>query len=85
MRYPDPDWVNRKIVENQKVTQRARLQALTAIARPSLYQLLRLLTNPDTPARLMALAAKRYQTEILKRELRKRARQRQTQATPVDN
>jgi hypothetical protein len=83
MRYPDPDWVNRQIVENQKITQKARLQALAVIARPSLCQLLRLLSNPDTPARLMTLAAKRYETEILKRELRKNARQ-QTQATPGD-
>jgi hypothetical protein len=83
MRYPDPDWVNRQIAENQKVTQRARLQALAAIVRPSLSQFLRLLNNPDTLARLMELAAKRYQTEMLERELRKRARRPQN--TPTDN
>jgi hypothetical protein len=66
MRYPPPDWVNRQIVENKKMTQKARLQALAAIAKPSLCQLLRLLTNPNTPSRLMALAAKRYEIEMLK-------------------
>jgi hypothetical protein len=81
MRYPDPDWVNRQIAENQKVTQKARLQALAAIVKPSLSQLLRLLNNPDTPARLMELAAKRYQTEMLKRELRKSARRPQDSST----
>jgi hypothetical protein len=83
MRYPPPDWVNRQIVENKKMTQKVRLQALAAIAKPSLCQLLRLLTNSDTPSRLMALAAKRYEIEILKRKLRKDASQ--PQATPADN
>jgi hypothetical protein len=81
MRYPDPDWANRQIVENSKITQKARLQALEAIARPSLCQLLRLLTNQKTPSRLMALAGKRYQTEMLKRELRKNARRPQDPPT----
>lgn len=86
MRFPNPDWVNRQLVENQKATQKARLSALAAINRPSLSQLLRLLKNPKTPSRLMALAAKRYDTEMLRRELRKNARQRPPQGpTETDN
>jgi hypothetical protein len=73
-----------QIAENQKVTQRARLQALAAIVKPSLSLLLRLLNNTDTPARLMELAAKRRQTEMIKRQLRKRARQ-STQDSLTDN
>lgn len=82
MRYPEADTIHRQIVENERLTQKTRLLALAAITRPSLCQLIRLLTNPDTPSRLMALAAKRYEIELLKRELRKNARRQQD--TPTD-
>jgi hypothetical protein len=71
MRYPKADTVNKRIAENERLTQKARLLALAAITRPSLWQLVRLLSNPRTPSRLLTLAAKRYETEILRRELRK--------------
>jgi hypothetical protein len=83
MRYPKTDTVYKRLAENERLTQRARLKALAAIKRPSLWSLIRLLNNPLTPPRLLTLAAQRYETEILKRELRKRARQPQN--TPTDN
>jgi hypothetical protein len=84
MRYPKSDTVNKRIVENESLTQKARLQALTAITRPSLWQLIRLLNNPATPSRLLTLAAKRYTTEIIRKDLRNNARKRPSQDTPAN-
>jgi hypothetical protein len=83
LRFPQPNTVYRRIIENERLTQKTRMLALAAIQRPTRTLLFRLLSNPDTPARLLALAAERYETEILKRELRKNARQ--SQNTPTDN
>jgi hypothetical protein len=85
LRFPQPNTVYRRIIENERLTQKARLVALAAIQRPTRTLLFRLLSNPDTPARLLALAAERYETEILKMELRQNARKRPTQNTPPDN
>jgi hypothetical protein len=81
VRYPQPDTVNKRIAENARLSQKARMKALAAIQRPTRTLLFRLLTNPDTPSCLMTLAAERYSTEILKRELRKNARQPQNPPT----
>jgi hypothetical protein len=67
MRYPKPDTVNRRLVENTLLSQRVRLAALNSISRPSLALLLRILKNPTTPARLIGIAAEKYQKEILRR------------------
>jgi hypothetical protein len=83
LRFPQPNTVYRRIIENERLTQKTRMLALAAIQRPTRTLLFRLLSNPDTPARLLALAAERYETEILKRELRNNARQ--SQNTPTDN
>jgi hypothetical protein len=64
MRYPKPDTVNRRLVENARLSQKVRLAALGSISRPPLALLLRLLRNPTTPARLIALAAEKYQKAI---------------------
>lgn len=85
MRYPKADTVNKRIVENQRLSQKARLRALAALARPSLWLLMRLLDNPATPSRIVTLAAKRYQVEILKRDLRYAGRPRPPQITPIRN
>ena len=84
MRYPSTNTVNRRLVENPRLAQRTRMAAPEAIARPSLRMLVRLLRNSGTPRRLVALAAKRYLIEIARKELRKRARQRATQAADAD-
>jgi hypothetical protein len=84
MRYPKADTVNKRIVENERLSQKARLRALAALTRPSLWLLTRLLNNPTTPSRIVTLAAKRYEVEILKRDLRY-ARPRSPQTTPTDN
>lgn len=69
MRYPKPETVNKRLVENPKLTQRVRVSALEAVTEPSLALLLRLLKDPRTPARLMELAAQKYQAAILSRTL----------------
>jgi len=79
-RYPKADTVNGRLAENARLAQHVRLAALESISRPPVALLLRLLRNPTTPARLIALAAKKYQTETVRRELRTRARQRQRAA-----
>jgi hypothetical protein len=69
MRYPTADTVNRRIAENKRLTQKARLAALAAIRVLSMSMLVRLLRNPDTPSRLKTLAAQLYEKEILRREV----------------
>lgn len=81
VRYPSSDTVYRRVVENAKLTQKVRLAALSAMSRPSLWFLMRLLKNPETPSRLHALAAKRYEKEILRRNLRYANRSRNTAKT----
>jgi hypothetical protein len=84
MRYPSTNTVYRRVIENPRLAQRTRMAALEAIARPSLRLLMRLLKNPATPPRLLALAAKKYEVEMTRKELRARARQRTTQAAHAD-
>jgi len=76
MRYPKPETLNARLVLNERITQKVRLAALAAISRPSLRLLYQLLNDPTTPSRLLALAAVKYGQEMLRRELRNRARQR---------
>jgi hypothetical protein len=83
VRYPQPDTVNRRIAENKQLSQKTRMKALAAIQRPTRTLLFRLLSNPDTPSRLVTLAAERYSAELLKRELRNNARR--PEDTPTDN
>jgi hypothetical protein len=85
LRFPRPSTVYRRIVENQRLTQKVRLQALAAIQRPTRTLLFRLISDPDTPARLLALAAQRYETELVRKELRQNARKQQTQNPSTDN
>jgi hypothetical protein len=56
MRYPKPETLNARLVLNERITQKVRLAALAAISRPSLRLLYRLLNDPTTPSRLLALA-----------------------------
>ena len=83
LRFSQPNTVYRRIIENERLTQKTRMLALAAIQRPTRTLLFRLLSNPNTRDRVLALAAERYETEILKRELRQNARQ--SQATSTDN
>jgi hypothetical protein len=85
LRFPKPSTVYRRIIENDRLTQKVRLQALAALQRPTRTLLFRLISDPRTPARLLALAAERYEVAILKTELRQNARQRPQQTTPTDN
>lgn len=64
MRYPKSGTVYRRLVENPRWSQRDRLVALECIQQ---QPLLRLLKNPATPARLIALAAQRYESAFLRR------------------
>lgn len=61
--------VYRNIIENKRLTQKARLAALAAMRNPSFSMLVRLLRDPDTPSRLRILAARRYEGRVLKREV----------------
>lgn len=63
--------VYRKIVENQKSPQHARIAALRFLSKPSLALLRRLATDPDAPGRLAALAADLYVMQIAKNQLAK--------------
>jgi hypothetical protein len=85
LRFPQPSTVYRRIIENDRLTQKVRLHALAALQRPTRTLLFRLISNPNTPSRLLAAAAQRYEVAILKTELRKNARQRPPQTTPTDN
>jgi hypothetical protein len=76
VRYPKVDTVNSRIAESPQATQKVRLAALEGIGRPALALLVRLLSNPSTPSRLLALAAERYQIEMLRKEMRVRAQKR---------
>jgi hypothetical protein len=76
MRYPKPETVNGRLALNSKLTQKVRLAALAAISRPSLRLLYRLLSDPKTPSRLLALASQKYTQEMVRKELRNRARTR---------
>lgn len=69
MRYPTPDTVNRRIAENKRLTQKARLAALATIRVPSMGMLVRLLRDPETPSRIRTTASRMYEAEILKREV----------------
>jgi hypothetical protein len=71
MRHPRTDTVNRRLVENVRLSQRVRLAALDSISHPPLALLLRLLKNPATPTRLIGLAAAKYQGAILRRNIAK--------------
>jgi hypothetical protein len=85
LRFPQPSTIYRRIIENPRLTQKVRMQALAALQRPTRTLLFRLLSDPDTPARLLALAAERYEVAILKMELRRNARKRPTQNPTTDN
>ncbi len=78
LRFPRPDRIHARVVENSKAPLKTRIAALEAIQRPSMRLLYRLVSNPKIPAKLYALAAKKYEFEFSRMELRKRARQRQS-------
>lgn len=71
------DTVNKRIVLNEELPQKTRLAALQALPHPPLILLLKLLAGSKTPPRLVALAAQRDPEEILRRELRHKARRRE--------
>lgn len=71
MRYPKPESVNRRLVEDTRLSQKVRLAALESISRPPLALLLRLFKNSTTPSRLLALAAEKYRLVIWRRNLAK--------------
>ncbi len=77
LRFPRPDRIYSRVVENPKAPLKTRIAALEAIQRPSMRLLYRLVSDPKIPAKLYALAAKKYEFEFSRMELRKRARQRQ--------
>jgi len=56
----DPERLFRRLVENPKAPQSARLKALRFLSKPSYALLRRLVTNPNTPGRVAALAAQIY-------------------------
>jgi hypothetical protein len=75
MRYPKPQSITRRVILNSKVSQRERIAALKGLANPSRRMLLHLLADPQTPSRLLALAAKCYQLETARKELWTHAKQ----------
>lgn len=68
MRNPTPDFFYRKILANSKCSQRARLDALSALEHPPLAVLARILRDPSTPQRLIRACADAYALETLCRK-----------------
>jgi hypothetical protein len=59
----------RKLVENPKAPQHARIAALKFLSRPSFALLRRIALNPDSPGRLAALASDLFaQKQALKQQ-----------------
>jgi hypothetical protein len=69
-----PDGIFRRLLLDPRSPVRLRLQALEAMSRPSL-RLLYMLTKDRSP-KIRFLAATRLATELARKELRKRAEQR---------
>lgn len=69
MNFPTTRTVYRNIIENKRLTQRARLAALTAMRDPSFSMLVRLIRDKETPSRLKILAARRYEDLVLNRDV----------------
>ncbi len=78
MRLPTSETINKRLAESPRLAQRDRIKALKAIGRPPLLLLRRLLTDPAAPPRLLAVAREQYEIAMLRKDLRKRARQNQT-------
>jgi hypothetical protein len=70
MRFPNPDTVNARVAANVKLSQKVRIAALRALARPSLALLTRILNEPKAGSRLIGLARERFEQAMLRRELR---------------
>ena len=70
MRYPRNETILARLVEHPRSSQKVKLAALQQLQRPSLAMLLRLLSNPATPSRLLAMASEKYSIVIVRRELR---------------
>lgn len=84
MNFPKPDKVYADLAENPKAPIKVRVRALESMQRPSLSLLYRLIHNPNTPAKLYAVAANKYETAILRKELREHAR-REKKETVTSN
>jgi hypothetical protein len=76
MEFPSYQYVLKRLIENERASQKVRLKALAEITRPPLSLLLRVLNDPRSCSRLLALAAKRYKEECVRRDLRLQAKRR---------
>jgi hypothetical protein len=61
----------RKIVENEKAPQNARISALKFLSNPSFALLRRVATNPTNPGRLCALAADLFAAKAARKQIAK--------------
>jgi len=65
----NPERIYRKLVENPKAAQSARLRALRFLSSPSYAQLRRLAVDPNTPGRLAALAADIFARKVAAKQV----------------
>jgi hypothetical protein len=69
----DPERLYRQLAENSKVSQSARLKALRFLTNPPYALLRRLASDPNTPGRLVALAADLFAKKVAAAQIAKEA------------
>ena len=67
----DPERLYRKLAENSKVSQTARLKALRFLSNAPFALLRRLASDPATPGRLAALAADLFARKVAEKQIEK--------------
>ena len=70
----DPERLYRRLTENPKASQAARLRALRFLSNPPFALLRRLASDPNTPGRLAALAADLFAKKCATAQLTKEKR-----------
>jgi hypothetical protein len=60
MYYPSPQTIFKRILSNPRASQAARIVALERIDNPPISLILKLLTDPKTPQRLLSKLAAAY-------------------------
>ncbi len=69
MSIPKPTTIWRRLLLDEHLAVKHRIEALQHLERPSIYLLRQVLSNWRTPARLRFACAKRYEAAIGRKEL----------------
>jgi hypothetical protein len=67
----DPEILYRKLVQNPKAPQHARISALRFLSNPSFALLRKLATDENSPGRLAALAAELFAAKAARKQIEK--------------